>query len=256
VHFYLKLRYDYSKKISFLTNLAHLQVLRLNAQVYKEIGARQQARLSNRPSTYKTKSKARQTINAPISLDQSDSVSVITNAHGDPNSASARYARLYRQEKKTQVVRLQQEVTVLTAERDSLRRTLATKEKRIEDQSKEIDYLRSVIANESSLAPIISRVLNVAGEKLMAHGRICILGDDDEDDTANTTPTADIPAGCARTRASARKRQSLAPTGQSSPAKRGKTTPGLCVHLNANRMSVEMCSECAHRSQRSVLAAV
>jgi hypothetical protein len=161
-----------------------------------------------------------------------DTRSVMSNAHGDPNSNSAVYARKYREEKKNQVNLLQTQVNELQNEKNHMQRLLERKEATIEEQTAEIAYLRSVIEHQSELAPIMSRVLNMNGAKLQVEDG----GEEQE-----------IPH---RTR-SATKR---AHPDSENRTKRPTTTTndvGLCVHVNGSRVSVEMCARCA-RQARSV----
>ena len=118
--------------------------------------------------------------------------------------------------------------------------TLLARENQVADQSSEIEYLRRVLANDSALAPVMNRIVNVPGEKLAAK---VVMIESSEDDTEPTGSTA--AESCARTRlASTRKRQ---PTAKAidSPPKRHRSGAGVCVHVTDTRATIATaCAQC------------
>jgi len=172
-----------------------------------------------------------------------DTQSVMSNAHGDPNSNSAVYARKYREEKKNQVNTLQSQVNELQNDKNHMQRLLERKEATIEEQNAEIAYLRSVIEHQSELAPIMTRVLNMNGVKLQM---------EEQQKEQQQQQSEEVPH---RTRSAMKRAHTN--DNENRPAKRATTTTennsdvGLCVHVNGSRVSVEMCARCA-RQARSV----
>uniref|UniRef100_A0A914WG03 BZIP domain-containing protein n=1 Tax=Plectus sambesii TaxID=2011161 RepID=A0A914WG03_9BILA len=81
-------------------------------------------------------------------------------------SKQAQYAREYRQKNKEHIDTLQAEVNTLVTENRELKQDKAQMNKSIIDLRAEVQYLRNVLANESSLAPLLANVTNNNGMKL------------------------------------------------------------------------------------------
>lgn len=81
-------------------------------------------------------------------------------------SKQAQYAREYRQKNKEHIDTLEAEVATLLSHNKELSRDKTQMSKTIVDLKAEVEYLRNVLANESSLAPLLANVTNMPGMKL------------------------------------------------------------------------------------------
>lgn len=81
-------------------------------------------------------------------------------------SKQAQYAREYRQKNKEHIDTLEAEVSTLATQNKDLLRDKSQMQKTIVDLKAEVQYLRNVLANESSLGPLLATVTNTPGYKL------------------------------------------------------------------------------------------
>uniref|UniRef100_A0A671TTJ9 X-box-binding protein 1 n=1 Tax=Sparus aurata TaxID=8175 RepID=A0A671TTJ9_SPAAU len=133
-------------------------------------------------------------------------------------------ARLNRLKKKEYVNSLEKKVCTLSTENNLLKQENSQLTKRVEELEDETRYLRAVLANESMLAQLLSRLSGVNGMKLSC-SLFQGLHSNDHD--------------------------------YALPKKRVKveekeTSGGICLHVDKNHVSVEFCTKCAESASTSL----
>lgn len=137
------------------------------------------------------------------------------------NAIAARQNRL---KKKEYVNNLERKVGVLTAENGSLKQENCQLTKRVEELEDETRYLRAVLANQSVLAQLLSRLSGANGMKLSSS----LFQNSNPNDHDYALP---------------RKRAKV---------KEKETSGGVCLHVDQNHVSVEFCRECAESASSSL----
>lgn len=145
--------------------------------------------------------------------------------HGLNKNAIA--ARLNRIKKKEYVSSLEKKVGGLSSENTSLRRENSELTKRVEELEDETRYLRAVLANESVLAQLLTRLSGVNGMKLSSSLFQGAAADPSDHDYA-------LP----------RKRAKV--------EEKGETAGGVCLHVDRDHVSVEFCPKCAERASAAL----
>ncbi|XP_069564544.1 CREB/ATF bZIP transcription factor isoform X1 [Brachyistius frenatus] len=133
-------------------------------------------------------------------------------------------ARLNRLKKKEYVIGLERKVGVLSTENGSLKKENSQLTKRVEELEDETRYLRAVLANESMLGQILSRLSGVNGMKLSSS----LFQGPDSNDHDYALP---------------RKRVKV---------EEKETSGGVCLHVDKNHVSVEFCTKCAQSASTSL----
>lgn len=159
---------------------------------------------------------------SPVRLSSSEKMSRKNRSSfvGNKNAIAARLNRL---KKKEYVTSLERKVGLLASENGGLKQENAQLTKRVEELEDETRYLRAVLANESMLAQLLSRLSGVNGMKLSSslfQGR-----ESNEHDYA-------LP----KKRVKVEERE---------------TSGGVCLHVDKNHVSVEFCTECAKSASTS-----
>lgn len=137
---------------------------------------------------------------------------------GNKNAIAARLNRL---KKKEYVSSLERKVGQLSAENGGLKRQNSELTKRVEELEDETRYLRAVLANESTLAQLLSRLSGVNGMKL----------------------SSSLFQGC-----EANEHDYALPEKRSRAEERAKGAAGVCLHVDQDHVSVEFCTKCAQRA--------
>lgn len=132
-------------------------------------------------------------------------------------------ARLNRQKKKEYVNSLEGKVGALATENGALRQQNSQLTKRVEELEDETRYLRAVLANESMLAQLLSRLAGVNGMKVSSS----LFQGDHSNDHDYALP---------------RKRVKV---------EEKETTGGVCLHVDKDHVSVEFCTKCAESASTS-----
>ncbi|XP_061105038.1 CREB/ATF bZIP transcription factor isoform X2 [Conger conger] len=133
-------------------------------------------------------------------------------------------ARMNRLKKKEYVNGLENKVTSLAAENRNLRQENEHLNKRVEELEDEARYLRAVLANESTLAQLLSRLGGVNGMKVSTS----LFQEPNKHDHDYALP---------------RKRVKV----------EEKDTPGgVCLHVDKNHVSVEFCTKCAESASTAL----
>ncbi|EDL06743.1 mCG50424, isoform CRA_a, partial [Mus musculus] len=135
-------------------------------------------------------------------------------------------ARLNRLKKKEYVMGLESRVRGLAAENQELRAENRELGKRVQALQEESRYLRAVLANETGLARLLSRLSGV-GLRL------------------TTSLFRDSPAG---------DHDYALPVGKQPPEPREEddAAGGVCLHVDKDKVSVEFCSACARKASSSL----
>ncbi|XP_069046146.1 CREB/ATF bZIP transcription factor [Lepisosteus oculatus] len=132
-------------------------------------------------------------------------------------------ARLNRQKKKEYVSGLESRVNSLATENKDLKEENSHLNKRVEELEDETRYLRAVLANESVLAQLLSRLTGVNGMKLSTS----LFQESRKDEHDYALP---------RKRVKVEERE---------------TSGGVCLHVDKNHVSVEFCTKCAESASAS-----
>uniref|UniRef100_A0A3Q3SFI3 BZIP domain-containing protein n=1 Tax=Mastacembelus armatus TaxID=205130 RepID=A0A3Q3SFI3_9TELE len=133
-------------------------------------------------------------------------------------------ARLNRLKKKEYVNSLEKKVGILSTENSVLKQENSQLTKRVEELEDETRYLRAVLANESMLAQLLSRISGVNGMKLSSS----LFQGRDSNDHDYALP---------------RKRVKV---------EEKETSGGVCLHVDKNHVSVEFCTKCAESASTSL----
>lgn len=133
-------------------------------------------------------------------------------------------ARLNRLRKKEYVSSLEKKVGILSTENNVLKQENSQLTKRVEELEDETRYLRAVLANESMLAQLLSRLSGVNGMKLSSS----LFQGIDSNDHDYALP---------------RKRVKV---------EEKETSGGVCLHVDKNHVSVEFCTKCAESASTSL----
>ncbi|KAK6317412.1 hypothetical protein J4Q44_G00128120 [Coregonus suidteri] len=134
-------------------------------------------------------------------------------------------ARMNRLKKKEYVNGLENKVGSLSSENRILKQENVQLNKRVEELEDETRYLRAVLANESMLAQLLSRLSGVNGMKLSSS---LFQGSNKNDDHDYALP---------------RKRVKV---------EEKETSGGVCLHVDKNNVSVEFCTKCAESASTSL----
>ncbi|KAM5246139.1 CREB/ATF bZIP transcription factor isoform 1-T2 [Ctenodactylus gundi] len=153
------------------------------------------------------------------------------DAHGQaagksPRRAAAATARLNRLKKKEYVMGLESRVRGLAAENQELRAENRELGQRVQALQEESRYLRAVLANETGLARLLSRLSGVGLRLTTSLFRDSPAGDHDYA----------LPVG--------KQRQD--------PLEEDDAAGGVCLHVDKDKVSVEFCSACARKASSSL----
>ncbi|MBN3286804.1 ZHANG factor, partial [Polyodon spathula] len=140
----------------------------------------------------------------------------LMNSEGRSNR-NAIAARVNRLKKKEYVSGLENKVTSLSTENKELKEENKQLSKRLDELEDETRYLRAVLANESTLAQLLSRLAGGNGMKLSTS----LFKEPKENDHDYALP------------------------GKRVKVEEKETTGGICLHVDNNIVSVEFCSKCA-----------
>ncbi|XP_042347718.1 CREB/ATF bZIP transcription factor [Plectropomus leopardus] len=146
------------------------------------------------------------------------------NQSGNMINKNAIAARLNRLRKKEYVTSLEKKVGSLSSENNALKQENSQLTKRVEELEDETRYLRAVLANESMLAQLLSRLSGVNGMKLSSS----LFQGPDPNDHDYALP---------------RKRVKV---------EEKETSGGVCLHVDKNHVSVEFCTKCAESASTSL----
>ncbi|XP_076876651.1 uncharacterized protein crebzf [Brachyhypopomus gauderio] len=136
---------------------------------------------------------------------------------------NAMAARMNRLKKKQYLSGLEQHVGSLTSENRLLKQENSSLNKRVEELESETRYLRAVLANESMLAQLLSRLSGVNGMKFSSS----LFQESNENDHDYALP---------------RKKMKVEDR---------DAAGGVCLHVDKDHVSVEFCTKCAESASSS-----
>ena len=145
-----------------------------------------------------------------------------------PMSKNAILARENRRRKKEYLTSLESELSTLKSDNEDLTTKLSSANKTIDNLNDEIEYLKSVIANETTLGALLQNIPTATGVSLK-RGR-------------QTKPTSQ-PAPEKRRKVD---HDYLSLT----TAANNSSRPGVCLHVADGSVSLEFCSKCNVQSQQ------
>lgn len=136
------------------------------------------------------------------------------------NRKNAIAARVNRQRKKEYLDGLEQQVSTLSNENKTLKQKCDKMEKTVDKLQTEVQYLQSVLANQSSLSTILQGLPGIRGVRLSAVPGKRIRDENNESMTSKTkkVKTDSVPSG------------------------------GICLHIAGEIASLELCPECSLRA--------
>ncbi|CAL8326304.1 unnamed protein product [Merluccius merluccius] len=146
------------------------------------------------------------------------------NGSGSMINKNAIAARLNRLKKKEYVDNLEKKVGFLSTENHTLKQENSGLNKKVEELEDETRYLRAVLANESMLGQLLSRLSGVNGMKLSSS--LFQAANSNDHDYA-------LP----------RKRIKV---------EEKETSGGVCLHVDKNHVSVEFCTKCAENASATL----
>ncbi|XP_056417334.1 CREB/ATF bZIP transcription factor [Hyla sarda] len=170
---------------------------------------------------------------ASSSLINIDAVPQVAARGRGAANKNAEAARLNRQRKKEYVSGLECKVARLSDENTRLERERRALGLRVRELESEARYLRAVLANDSKLSQLLSRLTGVGGVKMSTSlfrdtaerpddhdyalpGLVCTAKPEDEEEAAAAAPSG-----------------------------------GVCLHVDKEKVSVEFCSACARSAASS-----
>lgn len=143
---------------------------------------------------------------------------------GSNVNKNALAARLNRLKKKEYLNGLEQRVGSLTSENRLLKQENGSLGKRVEELENETRYLRAVLANESMLAQLLSRLSGVNGMKLSTS----LFQEPRENDHDYAMPRKKV------------------------KVEEKDAAGGICLHVDKDHVSVEFCTKCAESASASL----
>ncbi|XP_028838670.1 CREB/ATF bZIP transcription factor isoform X2 [Denticeps clupeoides] len=143
---------------------------------------------------------------------------------GHTSNKNAIAARMNRLKKKEYVSGLEQKVGSLTTENRFLQQENGQLHTRVEELENETRYLRAVLANESMLAQLLSRLTGVSGMKFSTS----LFQGPDKNDHDYAMPTKRV------------------------KVEERDTSGGVCLHVDKDHVSVEFCTKCAESANASI----
>ena len=167
------------------------------------------------------------------------------------NKRNAIAARENRQKKKKYVEGLENEVAKLKSENDTLKTRNDSMGTMIRKLSDEVKYLRSVLANESTISLLLKSVAATPGISLTSS---LLQSSGSKDEAAKES---DKKQGAERYPTRSRKRRSDSHPSdnivEATPSKRtrGSTPGGVCLHVNQGKVSLELCAKCERKATQS-----
>ncbi|XP_060751689.1 CREB/ATF bZIP transcription factor [Tachysurus vachellii] len=174
-------------------------------------------------------------LNAEDKTDQESDVSIshtrgssrrqkLQDFSGRNINKNALAARLNRLKKKEYLNGLEQRVGSLTSENRLLKQENTSLNKRVEELENETRYLRAVLANESMLGQLLSRLSGVNGMKFSTS----LFQESSENDHDYAMPRKKV------------------------KVEDKDTAGGVCLHVDKDHVSVEFCTKCAESASASL----
>lgn len=133
-------------------------------------------------------------------------------------------ARENREKRKLYIKGLEDSVSQLTKENESMKSQIDLLQKTVDALSQDAAYLRNVMENQSELSKILQAVSTVPGITVKPSLK-----------TVNSSETANV---------SKKNGKRAIPASDDVPNKKVKTQGGICLHVRNGSVSFELCSQC------------
>lgn len=162
------------------------------------------------------------------------------------NKKNAIAARENRQKKKKYVEGLESDVTKLKEENKTLKSRNESMTTMIKKLSDEVKYLRSVLANESTISLLIKSVVSTPGISLSSSLVKPAGGDETEKENDEEEGERQY-----MTRGKKRRSADKEVGGVPSKKTRSSSPGGVCLHVSRGKVSLELCAKCERKATQS-----
>ena len=205
--------------------------------------------------------KSNKNLNTPLLAKKETAVKVFEPfaSHGvldeavllERNRKNAIAARENRQKKKNYLQNLEKEAAKLREENTWLKNQAKEQQITVEKFAEEVDYLKSVIANQSTISLLLKNISNTPG--------ISFSSSLVSNASAQPGKGAEVEEEVEARRYITRKRSASQASCAVQSLKSGRTRPsvisdqrggGVCLHVQKNQVSLELCSQCNKKSRR------
>lgn len=166
------------------------------------------------------------------------------DAIAERNKKNAIAARENRQKKKKYVEGLENDVAELKEENKTLKTRNESMTSMIRKLSDEVKYLRSVLANESTISLLLKSVVSTPGISLSSS--LMQSSGSEENENENKEEERQYVTR-------SKKRRSDDSTEEATSSKRTRSSPagGVCLHVNNGKVSLELCAKCERKAKQS-----
>jgi len=161
-------------------------------------------------------------------------------AIAERNKRNAIAARENRQKKKKYVEGLENDVAILKEENKTLKTRNESMTTMIRKLSDEVKYLRSVLANESTISLLLKSVASTPGISLSSSLLHSSGSEGNEKEN--------VKEGERQYVTRSKKRRS---DDEATPSKRSRSSGGVCLHVNDGKVSLELCAKCERKATQS-----
>ena len=183
------------------------------------------------------KASPKMPVKAPVGKKATDN-----NDEYERSKKNAENARENRRKKKLYIEGLEKEVGQLRNEKNVLLEKSNRLEKKADELQTEVDYLKSILANQSMLSTLIGNVSKTPGISLSTS--FCssrkLKGNNGDCEKENTVSTR------SRKRAQDSQPATNAKRARGSAAESGG---GICLHVKQSKVSLEFCQHCSKMAQ-------
>ena len=171
----------------------------------------------------------------------------------EKNKRNAIAARENRQKKKKYVEGLENDVAKLKEENKTLKTRNESMSKIVIKLSDEVKYLRSVLANESTISLLLKSVATTPGISLTSSLTQSSGRKGEETDRESTNRKEGEQQYVTRSRKRQSDAQQSGDVVDAAPSKksRGTTPGGVCLHVNNGKVSLELCAKCEKKAMQS-----
>jgi len=166
------------------------------------------------------------------------------DAIAERNKRNAIAARENRQKRKKYVEGLENDVAELKEENKTLKTRNESMTSMIRKLSDEVKYLRSVLANESTISLLLKSVVSTPGISLSSS--LMQSSGSEENENENKEEERQYVTR-------SKKRRSDDSKEEATSSKRTRSSPsgGVCLHVNNGKVSLELCAKCERKAKQS-----
>ena len=166
-------------------------------------------------------------------------------AIAERNKKNAIAARENRQKKKKYVEGLENDVTKLKEENKTLKTRNESMTTLVRKLSDEVKYLRSVLANESTISLLLKSVaaapgISLSSSLVQSSGSVEVMKENDKEEGEKQYVTR-----------SKKRRSDERVEAVPSKRTRSSTPGGVCLHVSQGKVSLELCAKCERKATQS-----